>query len=312
MLLTAISTLALGAAQPAPVDYAPTGRWTVDAGENACVAARPFASADGKKLNLVVVPDIVGSDLLFLLDGDAAGRTPGRASDGAVVLQSGQQIRRIGLVSLPSGPGTVMTRLSTSRRPDTAPAYEADRLNIDEYRDLVTGSETRRNARMRKLAEAQQRSVGERTSFDGDGFTVAYSNDVQHRLATGSLANIFGALENCTKMIAEDYGVPADTSEPHLPIMPMSTLSRGFGAKHLAKMTTPVVNLEALLWIDGEGNLTQCKPVGAPTREIGEATCDELRENGSFLPARDAADAPVASIYHFRQTVGVPGAGRAR
>jgi hypothetical protein len=307
--LVAFASIAIAA--PRPVVLVPSGKWTVDYGDQRCTLYRAFGT--GKNAATLsfeqVAPRRAVSILMF---GSAVPKLSGRANEIAFSGLVGVSVNNGHAVTTSKekengvyfwnavwrGKFGLITRDAALALANSLPPGEHTPMGLIDRPDFKQTHWTRDSVdrRARELGEFSERA---------DLVEEIILNPDKSRplvLRTGSLKAPLAALEKCSEQGLKHWGIdpaveetvavfahPTDDPTNRLTFKdyPQDAITRG-------KETT----ISLWLNIDASGAMSSCRPVSSfASPEINDKMCALIQKRFKFVPAKTATGQPVPSYY---------------
>lgn len=117
-------------------------------------------------------------------------------------------------------------------------------------------------------------------------------------LATGSMGPPMTALKECARELTTHWPVNVTQHEALSRVATEATRPwQWLDIRNYPRELRRPGPVNYRLMIGPDGEITDCAVPGADSPEFAAATCEQLRREASFHPARDAAGEPVADYY---------------
>lgn len=286
-------------AQDAPRVFERQGSWSLDAGEDYCRLARSFTDGENT-LALAMERNQLGNSYQLVLVGDDLRTFRNATTLGYRYLPGGEE-RQAMFITSQTPEGQTYLNLGTIQmgEPEGFNVADAQRGRVPE--GPPPGFTTGR-VEGRYVPEPYDRAAEISFASSVDGFAFERGLLSAIRLETGPLGGAMQALQACTDDLVRSWGLdweahqslsaraePAEAQPDWIRrnLLIREDFDKLRGSRNLFRVM-----------INNEGSPTACT-VHSPSLSDSqnEAICEDILENGRFLPALDAEGQPIASYW---------------
>lgn len=289
-----------------PLIAVPDGPWSARQTSTTCLVSRDYVLKTGDELKLYLNPDLVGDGLVILVDGPAAGRNPGYHDDPSIVLENGQRIERVHMITDAFAEGRLVTRVTTNFSPDTSPRREVKETTNEDIMRLARMSPKKREQRRRDFLVEKRDDIGPRTSLEGNRITIMYDEDTGQQYGELHLGEVRAFLDDCReKNVAALF---RDAPLPPAPFKQAVEFKSGIDMDDMPRRVQrgQKTQVETLLRIDADGKVTDCHLlIPSGFEDFDQKYCSLVLQGATFIPAEDSGGNAVESLFHWRDFISI-------